>query len=142
METPASRVGKDATKVDRSGAYAARWVAKNMVAAGAARRFELQVAYAIGVAQPVALYVDTFGTGVRPDHELARAVGDLFDLRPTAIIDRLGLTSPVFRPTSAYGHFGRPSRVARVGGEQGREVELFTWERTDRVEEIRTRLAL
>ncbi len=134
--------GKDATKVDRSGAYAARWVAKNMVAAGAARRFELQVAYAIGVAQPVALYVDTFGTGVRPDHELARAVGDLFDLRPTAIIERLGLTSPVFRPTSAYGHFGRPTRVARVGGEQGREVELFTWERTDRVEEIRTLLAL
>ena len=83
--------GKDATKVDRSGAYAARWAAKNMVAAGAARRFELQIAYAIGVAVPVAVYVDTFGTGIRPDEELAKAVKEVFDLRPRAIIERLGL---------------------------------------------------
>lgn len=134
--------GKDATKVDRSGAYAARWAAKNMVAAGAARRFEVQIAYAIGVAEPVAVYVDTFGTGVLPDDELARAVSEVFDFRPRAIIDRLGLRNPIFRPTAAYGHFGRATRTApRLGG-QGGTVDLFTWERTDRIEEIRTRLAL
>ncbi len=134
--------GKDATKVDRSGAYAARWVAKNMVAAGAARRFELQVAYAIGVAEPVALYVDTFGTGVRPDEVLARAVGELFDLKPRAIMERLKLAEPIFRPTSAYGHFGRPPRTVRVGGEAGRDAALFTWEETDRVADIRNCLGL
>jgi len=134
--------GKDATKVDRSGAYAARWAAKNMVAAGAARRFELQIAYAIGVATPVAVYVDTFGTGVRPDHELAAVVQEVFDFRPRAIIERLGLENPIFLPTSAYGHFGRTPRMIPVGQEEGREAELFTWEKTDAMEDIRKRLAL
>jgi S-adenosylmethionine synthetase len=134
--------GKDATKVDRSGAYAARWAAKNMVAAGAARRFELQIAYAIGVAVPVAVYVDTFGTGVRPDDELAGVVSELFDFRPRAIIEQLGLENPIFLPTSAYGHFGRTPRTHQVGGEDGPTVDLFSWEKTDRVEEIRNRLAL
>jgi S-adenosylmethionine synthetase len=134
--------GKDATKVDRSGAYAARWAAKNMVAAGAARRFEIQIAYAIGVAVPVAVYVDTFGTGIRPDDELAAVVKEVFDFRPRAIIDRLGMEEPIFLPTAAYGHFGRDPGNLQVGGEEGREVELFTWEKTDRVEEIRNRLAL
>jgi len=137
--------GKDATKVDRSGAYAARWVAKNMVAAGAAKRFELQVAYAIGVVEPVAVYVDTFGTGIRPDEELAGAVRELFDLRPGAIIEGLGLRSPIFRPTSAYGHFGRRPREATaeaINGTGSKAVELFTWEKLDRVKEIREKLGL
>ena len=137
--------GKDATKVDRSGAYAARWAAKNMVAAGAARRFELQVAYAIGVVEPVAVYVDSFGTGIRPDEELAGIVRELFDLRPRAIIDQLQLRNPIFRYTSAYGHFGRRHRTVTakgINGEESKEVELFTWEKLDRVEEIRDRLGL
>lgn len=134
--------GKDATKVDRSGAYAARWVAKNMVAAGVARRFELQVAYAIGVEKPVALYVDTFGTGILPDDELARVVQRLFDLRPQAIIESLHLTDPIFRPTAAYGHFGRNPEKVPVKELCGREVELFPWEKLDRVEEIREELGL
>lgn len=131
--------GKDATKVDRSGAYAARWAAKNMVAAGAARRFELQIAYAIGVSVPVAVYVDTFGTGVHSDEELAAVVKELFDLRPRAISERLGLENPIFQPTAAYGHFGRTPRTVSEGG---REHQLFTWEKIDRVEEVRERLGL
>jgi len=134
--------GKDATKVDRSGAYAARWAAKNMVAAGAARRFEIQIAYAIGVAVPVAVYVDTFGTGIRPDDELAAVVKQVFDFRPRAIIEGLGMESPIFLPTATYGHFGRDPRRLMVGGEEEREVELFNWEKTDRVEELRDHLAL
>jgi len=137
--------GKDATKVDRSGAYAARWAAKNMVAAGAARRFELQVAYAIGVVEPVAVYVDSFGTGIRPDEELAGVVRELFDLRPRAIIDQLQLRNPIFRYTSAYGHFGRRHRTVTakgINGDESKEVELFTWEKLDRVEEIKDRLGL
>ena len=134
--------GKDATKVDRSGAYAARWAAKNMVAAGAARRFEIQIAYAIGVAVPVAVYVDTFGTGIRPDDELAAVVKEVFDFRPRAIIEGLGMESPIFLPTATYGHFGRDPRRLMVGGEEGKEVELFNWEKTDRVEELRNHLAL
>lgn len=132
--------GKDATKVDRSGAYAARWAAKNLVAAGAARRCEIQIAYAIGVTEPVSIFVDTFGTGRVPDDEISRTLEDLFDFRPRAIIDRLGLRSPVFRETAAYGHFGRePATVRREGAG---EVELFTWEKTDRVDEIRRALGL
>ncbi len=131
--------GKDPTKVDRSGAYAARWVAKNMVAAGAASRFELQIAYAIGVSVPVAVYVDTFGTGVRPDDELAKAVEQIFDLRPRAIIDRLGLESPIYLPTATYGHFGRSPETGNLGGT---ETELFTWENLDRVAEVRNLLGL
>ncbi len=119
--------GKDASKVDRSASYAARWVAKNVVAAGLAEKAELQVAYAIGVPEPVSLMLDTRGTGRVPDEELERAVREVFDLRPEAIIRALGLRRPVFRRTAAYGHFGREPE--EDGG--------FAWERTDRVEELK-----
>jgi S-adenosylmethionine synthetase len=125
--------GKDPSKVDRSGAYAARWVAKNVVAAGLARRCEVQVAYAIGVREPVSLLVDTFGTGTVPDAVLEQAVREQFDLVPRAIIEALDLRKPLFRATAAYGHFGRKPVHASV---EGREVELFTWERTDRAAEL------
>ena len=121
--------GKDATKVDRSAAYAARWVAKHLVAAGAARRCTLQVAYAIGVASPVSLRVDFHGTGRVPEAEAERAVQELFDLRPGAIIEALDLRRPRFLATAACGHFGR-------------EGEGFPWERTDRLEAVRARLGL
>ncbi|MGH9071415.1 MAG: methionine adenosyltransferase [Acidimicrobiales bacterium] len=115
--------GKDPTKVDRSAAYAARWVAKNIVASEVAERCEVQLAYAIGVAHPVSLAVDTFGTGVVSDEFLADMVEELFDLRPAAIIHGLDLRRPIYRPTAVYGHFGR--------------VDLdVPWERTDRVAEI------
>ncbi|OUP45964.1 methionine adenosyltransferase [Pseudoflavonifractor sp. An187] len=100
--------GKDPTKVDRSAAYAARWVAKNVVAAGLADRCQVQLAYAIGVARPVSVLVDTFGTGKVSDEVLEQAVNHVFDLRPTAIINRLDLRRPIYRQTAAYGHFGRP----------------------------------
>ena len=100
--------GKDPTKVDRSAAYAARWVAKNIVAAGLADRCQVQLAYAIGVARPVSVLVDTFGTGKVSDEVLEQAVNHVFDLRPTAIINRLDLRRPIYRQTAAYGHFGRP----------------------------------
>jgi S-adenosylmethionine synthetase len=125
--------GKDPSKVDRSAAYAMRWVAKNIVAAKLARRCEVQVAYAIGVAQPVSVMVDTFGTGAVPDAELERAVREVFDLTPKGIIDALRLKRPIYSPTSAYGHFGRKPRTARY---QDRKVELFTWEETDRVKDL------
>jgi S-adenosylmethionine synthetase len=125
--------GKDPSKVDRSGAYAARWVAKNVVAAGLARRCEVQVAYAIGVREPVSLLVDTFGTGTVPDAVLEKAVREQFDLVPRAIIEALDLRKPLFKATAAYGHFGRKPVHASV---EGREVELFTWERTDRAAEL------
>jgi S-adenosylmethionine synthetase len=115
--------GKDPSKVDRSAAYMARYIAKNLVAAGLAKRCEVQVAYAIGMAQPVSVLVDTFGTGVLPDERLGMIVREYFDLRPAEIIKTLALKRPIYQPTAAYGHFGRPSE----GG-------LFTWERTDRVE--------
>ncbi|MCS6710554.1 methionine adenosyltransferase [Brachybacterium sp. EF45031] len=115
--------GKDPSKVDRSAAYAMRWVAKNVVAAGLAQRCEVQVAYAIGRAEPVGLYVETFGTGVRPDRELAAAIRKVFDLRPAAIIEALDLLRPIYSLTSVHGHFGR-------------ELPEFTWERTDRAEEL------
>ncbi len=116
--------GKDPSKVDRSAAYAMRWVAKNVVAAGLARRCEVQVAYAIGKAQPVGVFVETFGTGVAPDSEIQAAVLDVFDLRPAAIIRDLDLLRPIYRPTAAYGHFGR-------------ELPDFTWERTDRSDALK-----
>ena len=100
--------GKDPTKVDRSAAYAARWVAKNIVAAGLADKCQVQLAYAIGVARPVSVRVDTFGTGSVGDEALEAAVDKVFDLRPTAIINRLDLRRPIYRQTAAYGHFGRP----------------------------------
>ncbi|HYO86471.1 MAG TPA: methionine adenosyltransferase [Dermatophilaceae bacterium] len=121
--------GKDPSKVDRSAAYATRWVAKNVVAAGLATRCEVQVAYAIGKAQPVGLYVETFGTETRPVDVLHRAIDDVFDLRPAAIIRALDLLRPIYQPTAAYGHFGR-SAAAGV-------VNAFTWEKLNRVEELR-----
>jgi S-adenosylmethionine synthetase len=116
--------GKDPSKVDRSAAYAMRWVAKNVVAAGLARRCEAQVAYAIGKAQPVGVFVETFGTGAVPDEKIQEAVLQVFDLRPAAIIADLDLLRPIYAKTAAYGHFGR-------------ELPEFTWERTDRAEELR-----
>ena len=116
--------GKDPSKVDRSAAYAMRWVAKNIVAAGLARRAEVQVAYAIGKAQPVGVFVQTFGTGVVPDEVIQKAVLEVFDLRPAAIIRDLDLLRPIYALTSAYGHFGR-------------ELDEFTWESTDRAEKLR-----
>ena len=115
--------GKDPTKVDRSGSYMARYVAKNIVAAGLAREVEVQVAYAIGRAAPLAVGVDTRGTGTVPDSRLREAVVAVFDLRPGAIIDRFELRRPIYEPLSAYGHFGRT------------DLDL-PWEETDRTEEI------
>lgn len=120
--------GKDPTKVDRSGAYAARWVAKNIVASGLADRCEVQVAYAIGVAHPMSVLVETFGTGRIPEERIAKAVLEIFDLRPAAIIHHLDLRRPIYQQTAAYGHFGRP------------DLDL-PWERTDRVEALRTATA-
>ena len=131
--------GKDATKVDRSGAYAARWAAKNLVAAGAASRCEVRLAYAIGRADPVQIWVDSFGTGVVPDQDLSRAVEQVFDFTPRGIIGSLGLRNPVFLPTAAYGHFGRTPRTLISNG---RRVRLFGWERTDRVDDLKTALQL
>ena len=126
--------GKDPTKVDRSAAYAARWAAKNVVAAGLARRCEIQLAYAIGVAEPVSVRVDTFGTGQIPEEAIEQAVREVFDFRPGSLIDSLGLRSPIYQPTAAYGHFGRtPETVTN-----GREVHLFPWESTGRVDDLRT----
>lgn len=121
--------GKDPTKVDRSAAYMARCVAKNLVAAGAAERCEVQIAYAIGVAKPVSVRVDTFGTGVRPDSELASLVNEVFDLRPSAIIEQLSLRKPIYRATSNYGHFGR-------------EDAGFLWEQTSYVPAIQKALGM
>lgn len=116
--------GKDPTKVDRSAAYACRWVAKNVVAAGLAERCEIQVAYAIGVAHPLSINVETFGTGVIPDDDIAKAIEKVFDLRPGAIIRDLDLRRPIYQQVAAYGHFGRD------------DLDL-TWERTNRVEELK-----
>jgi len=128
--------GKDSTKVDRSAAYAARWAALNLVASGVARRAEIQLAYAIGVADPVSIHVDTFGTGSLSDDRMAAAIREVFDLRPAAIIRDLKLRDPIFLPTAAYGHFGRQTATKRL--EDGREVELFPWESPNRVDELRT----
>ncbi|MBT3711858.1 MAG: methionine adenosyltransferase, partial [Anaerolineae bacterium] len=116
--------GKDATKVDRSAAYASRWVAKNIVAAGIADRCEIQLAYAIGVAHPLSINVESFGTGKISDDKISALIDEHFDLRPGAIIRDLDLRKPIYRQTSAYGHFGRE------------DVE-FTWERTDRAEALK-----
>jgi S-adenosylmethionine synthetase len=130
--------GKDPTKVDRSAAYASRWAAKNLVAAGLATRCEIQLAYAIGVPEPVAIHVDSFGTGEFPDAELARAVREVFDFRPYEIIRALDLRQPIYRSTAAYGHFGREPETIRV---DARDVQLFPWERLDRLDDLRTVLA-
>lgn len=116
--------GKDPTKVDRSAAYAARYVAKNIVAASLAEKCEIQLAYAIGVAKPVSVHVDTFGTGAYPDEKIAEAVTKVFDLRPAAIIDKLNLLRPIYEKTCNYGHFGKTDPD-------------FTWEKTDKTEELK-----
>jgi S-adenosylmethionine synthetase len=126
--------GKDPSKVDRSASYAARWVAKNVVAAGLARRCEVQLAYAIGVAEPVSIMVDTFGTGKLPDTEITRAIRDVFTLTPRAIAEELDLYKPIYRATSVYGHFGRTPE--KIGNGRSSRTQ-FTWERTDRVAALR-----
>jgi len=123
--------GKDPSKVDRSAAYMARYIAKNLVAAELARRCEIQVAYAIGIADPVSVAVDTFGTGCLPDERIATIVRDLFDLKPASIIATLGLKRPIYRRTASYGHFGREA-----------DGQYFTWERTDRVNDLRAAAGL
>jgi len=115
--------------VDRSAAYAARYVAKNLVAAGVADRVTIQIAYAIGVVEPVSIMIDTHGTAKVEESKLVPCVRDIFDLRPAGIIKSLDLLRPIYRKTASYGHFGR-------------ELEEFTWERTDRVEEIRSYLGM
>ncbi|MEG1243572.1 MAG: methionine adenosyltransferase domain-containing protein, partial [Oscillospiraceae bacterium] len=116
--------GKDPTKVDRSAAYAARYVTKNIVAAGLASKCEIQLSYAIGIAHPISIMVDTFGTGVIPDERIAEIISEVFDLRPAAIIDSLQLRKPIYQKLAAYGHMGR--------------VDLdVTWEKTDKVEQIK-----
>ena len=127
--------GKDPSKVDRSAAYALRWVAKNIVEARLARRCEVQAAYAIGVAEPVSVMVDTFGTGILKDAELEEIVRDVFDLTPGGIIKTLRLKRPLYKVTAAYGHFGRRPRRARV---LGRKVDLFPWEETSMVKDLLT----
>ena len=119
--------GKDPTKVDRSAAYMARYVAKNIVAAGLAKKCQIELAYAIGVAKPVSVLIDTFGTGTVSDEALSAAVSKVFDLRPTAIIRKLDLRRPIYRQTAAYGHFGRT------------DVDL-PWERTDMTEALKAAL--
>jgi len=126
--------GKDPTKVDRSGAYAARWVAKHIVAAGLAERCEIQVAYAIGVAHPLSINVETFGTGTMPDHRIESTIRNVFDLTPGGIIQALALRHPVYRATAAYGHFGRVPETREV---HGRPVDLFTWENPSRLAELK-----
>jgi S-adenosylmethionine synthetase len=121
--------GKDPSKVDRSAAYAARWVAKHVVASGAARRCELQVAYAIGVARPISVLVETFGTETVDPEQISKAVAEIFDLRPAAIIRDLDLRHPIYRKTAAYGHFGRSEKE-------------FTWEATPRVDDLKLALGI
>ena len=137
--------GKDPSKVDRSAAYAARWIAKHLVAAGVAHEALVQVSYAIGVAEPVSLYVNTYGTArvKMSDAEIAAKVAQLFDLRPAAIIRDLKLTQPMYEETAKYGHVGRTNEVVTKtfidsdGKEYTREVELFTWEKLDRIDEVK-----
>ncbi len=133
--------GKDPSKVDRSAAYAARWVAKTVVAAGLARRCEVQLAYAIGVREPVSIMVSTFGTGTVSDDAIVRAVREVFDLTPKGITEALSLRKPIYSPTAAYGHFGRaPREVTHTAMREGKEVVQtnlgFTWENTDRAEQL------
>ncbi|MFO7280054.1 MAG: methionine adenosyltransferase domain-containing protein, partial [Thermoanaerobacterales bacterium] len=121
--------GKDPSKVDRSAAYAARWVAKNLVAAGAAKKVEVQVAYAIGVARPVSTMVETYGTETVDPAKIAKAVNEVFDLRPAAIVRDLDLRRPIYKRTAAYGHFGRNDKE-------------LTWEQTTKVDDLKSALGL
>ena len=142
--------GKDPSKVDRSAAYAARWIAKHLVAAGVAHEVLVQVSYAIGVAEPVSLYVNTFGTAMvdMNDAEIAQKVRELFDLRPAAIIRDLKLTQPMYQETAKYGHVGRTNEVVTKtffdsdGRRFTREVELFTWEKLDRINRVKAAFKL
>lgn len=140
--------GKDPSKVDRSAAYMARYIAKNMVAAGVAKEMLVQISYAIGVAQPVSLCVNTYGTGIVPDDVIADKISALFDLRPYAIEQTLKLRQPMYEETASYGHFGRKNVVVKKTfiNENGecitRDVELFTWEKLDRVEDIKQTFGL
>ena len=136
--------GKDSSKVDRSAAYAARHIAKNMVAAGIAREVLVQVAYAIGVAEPVSLYINTYGTALinKTDGEIAEIIRNLFDLRPAKIVERFGLKNPIFQPTASYGHFGRtpytqPVNLVRNGETRTETVQFFGWEKLDAVETLK-----
>ena len=134
--------GKDPSKVDRSAAYAARHIAKNMVAAGVADEMLVQVAYAIGVARPVSIFVNTYGTGIVPDAEIARKIEELFDLRPAAIIRKFELKNPIYEPTAAYGHFGRKPytktvKVGKPGHQTDKLVQFFGWEKLDAVDAIK-----
>jgi S-adenosylmethionine synthetase len=122
--------GKDPSKVDRSAAYAARHIAKNVVAAGLATKCEVQVAYAIGVAKPVSVFIDTFGTGTAPEEKISAAAQEIFDLTPRGIIKSLDLLKPIYRSTGSYGHFGRDP------GADG----SFSWERTDKADALKAAL--
>ena len=138
--------GKDPSKVDRSAAYAARWIAKHLVAAGVAHEALVQVSYAIGIAEPVSVYVNTYGTAQVPqsDAEIAKIVAKIFDLRPASIIRDLKLTQPIYEETAKYGHVGRTNEVVTKrfidaeGNAYTREVELFTWEKLDRLEQVKS----
>ncbi len=141
--------GKDSSKVDRSAAYAARHIAKNIVAAGLADKVLLQLSYAIGIAEPLSVFVDTYGTGKAgvDDGELATRIGQLFDLRPAAIVRRFGLKNPIFGPTAMYGHFGNRPYTAKVevwenGVRREKEVEFFGWEKLDAVDILRKEFGL
>ena len=139
--------GKDPSKVDRSAAYAARYIAKNMVAAGVASEMLVQVAYAIGVARPVSIFVDTYGTGIVPDAQIAKKIEELFDLRPAAIIRKFELKNPIYEPTAAYGHFGRKPytkavKVGKPGHQTEKLVQFFGWEKLDAVESVRKAFGL
>ena len=141
--------GKDSSKVDRSAAYAARHIAKNMVAAGVADEVLVQLSYAIGIAQPLSIYVDTYGTSnVKfTDGEIAERIGKLFDLRPAAIVERFGLKYPIFEATASYGHFGRRPYTELVrfvgdGKEFAKEVEFFSWEKLDEVDRLKQEFGL
>lgn len=142
--------GKDSSKVDRSAAYAARHIAKNMVAAGIAREVLVQVSYAIGIAQPLSIYVDTYGTAnvELSDGQIAAKIGEMFDLRPAAIVERFGLNYPIFEATASYGHFGRRpyTEMVRFIGERGKEfakeVEFFSWEKLDEVDRLKQEFGL
>ena len=142
--------GKDPSKVDRSASYAARHIAKNLVAAGVADEMLIQLSYAIGVAEPINIYVNTYGTShvSMPDGEIAKKVGEMFDLRPKAIEDRLKLRNPIYEETAAYGHFGREPQTVkktftnRYAGDKTVEVELFTWEKLDYVDKVRQAFGL
>ena len=141
--------GKDSSKVDRSAAYAARHIAKNMVAAGVAREMLVQVSYAIGIAQPLSIYVDTYGTSNvnLTDGEIAEKISTMFDLRPASIVERFGLKYPIFEATASYGHFGRRPYTELVrfvgdGKEFAKEVEFFSWEKLDEVDNIKQEFGL